>query len=77
MDISPQYTQERIRGVHINDIFVVGHFGLGVHYNGRSWRHYPEVALTGIDFSRDYKPQLMIAVGFLINQRAVILRMRR
>ncbi len=71
----PSYTKERIRGTDINDIFVVGHFGLVGHFNGLNWRHYPEVA-AALYYSCSYKNQTMVAVGER-NARGVILRMQR
>ena len=71
----PSYTKERIRGTDINDIFVVGHFGLVGHFNGLNWRHYPEVA-AALYYSCSYKNQTMAAVGER-NARGVILRMQR
>lgn len=76
IDALPPYTKECIRGNHINDLFVVGHFGLVGHYNGVSWQNYPEVSITGIYFSCDFKEDLMVAVGFR-NPDGIILQMWR
>jgi hypothetical protein len=34
---------ERVRGRNANDIFLVGHFGLVIHWNGVSWHRYDEI----------------------------------
>ncbi len=74
-DVSLIYT-ERIRGVALNDIFVVGDFGLVAHWNGLKWHVYPEVAAADIYNSVAYNGRMMVAVGFL-GARAVALRMYR
>ncbi len=37
----PLYYTRRIRGNHINDVFVVSDFGMTAHFNGVSWRVFP------------------------------------
>ncbi|MCX7759532.1 MAG: hypothetical protein N2169_08025, partial [bacterium] len=69
----PRYFMDRIRGNSINDIIVVGNFGLVTHYNGYNWRVYDEVSQADIYFSVDYKNNQFIAVGFL-GSRATVLR---
>ena len=39
----PNYHMESIRGTAENNIFAVGHFGFVAHYNGSTWRYYPEL----------------------------------
>ncbi|MGH2567551.1 MAG: hypothetical protein ACRDGA_04375, partial [Bacteroidota bacterium] len=68
------YTR-RVRGTDVHDVFVVGDFGFVAHYNGSSWRMYPEAAVA-LYYSMDYKNNLMIAVGAR-DGKAVILRMKR
>ncbi len=51
--IIPYYT-ERIRGAEVNDIFVVGDFGIVAHYNGISWKLFPQVAAADVYNSVDY-----------------------
>ncbi len=72
----PLIFTERIRGVALNDIFVVGDFGLVAHWNGLTWHVYPEVAAADIYNSVAYNGRMMVAIGF-IGARAVILRMYR
>jgi peroxiredoxin len=62
---------DRIRGVGLNDVFVVGDFGLVAHFNGFSWRIIPD-ANVALNHSIDYKNNLMLSVGQR-NQKAVIL----
>ena len=76
LDNLTKYAVERIRGTKSNDVFVVGHFGLVMHYNGMSWHYYPRAAAGYPYYSCDYKNSLLVAVG-IRNHRPVILRMWR
>jgi hypothetical protein len=67
----PLISTNRIRGIAKNDIFVGGDFGLLTHYNGLSWKVYPE-ANVALFYSLDYKNSALIAVGER-NGKAVIL----
>jgi hypothetical protein len=67
----PLYFTERVRGKDINDLFVVGHFGLIAHYNGSSWKTYPEASTALVYTSLDYKNNLMVTVGYTQNQAVV------
>ena len=70
----PLIYTNRIRGNAENDIWVVGDFGFAAHFNGYTWRTYPEVWLGSGDYlSLAVKGDAMIAVGSLSN-RAIILR---
>jgi hypothetical protein len=69
----PLIYTDRVRGISLNDVFVVGDFGLVAHYNGLSWRIIPE-ANVALNHSLDFKNNLMISVGQR-NQKAVILKM--
>ena len=71
----PLIFTNRIRGNDINDIFVVGDFGITAHYNGINWKVFPEVN-SPLYKSLDYKGNLMVAVGDR-NGRGIILRMFR
>jgi len=57
----PLIYMERIRGSEINDIFVVGHFGLVSHWNGLSWHTYP--AMQRKYYGLAVKGDLIVAVG--------------
>jgi hypothetical protein len=55
-----------IRGHGINDIFIVGSFGLVSHFNGMSWHHYMGNELPSFSggFNQmDYKGDIMVAIG--------------
>jgi hypothetical protein len=67
----PLFFTQRVRGKEKNDLFVVGDFGLLAHYNGVSWKTYPEAATAEIYKSLDYKNNLMVTVG-LTETQAVI-----
>jgi hypothetical protein len=73
--ITPVF-KERIRGNSKHDLFLVGDFGLLAHYNGVSWREYPEASTALVYTSLDYKNNLMVTVGHTQNQ-AVIQFMRK
>ena len=60
----PLGVNNRIRGNGPNDIFVVGDFGVAAHYNGKTWRSYPEAELKfGLYESMAMKGNLVVAVG--------------
>jgi len=71
----PLIFTNRIRGLDINDIFVVGDFGLVAHYNGLSWKVYPEVNFA-LYTSLDFKEDFMMAAGQR-NGKGYILKMSR
>jgi hypothetical protein len=54
-----------VRGSSSNDIFIVGHFGAVLHFNGATWHNYQsELALTGVVFHAvAIKGNIVIAVG--------------
>ncbi len=56
-------TTERIRGISNNDLFVVGHFGSIMHFNGTTFKVYPK-KMTGVYLSCAYKNRIMVSVGF-------------
>jgi hypothetical protein len=67
------YYSERVRGSDRNNAFVVGHFGQVGHFNGMSWRYYPEFFANGIYYSVNVTENVIVAVG-QIGGRAAILR---
>ncbi len=70
----PPYFSNRIRGTGANDVFVVGAFGLCGHFNGVSWKSYPEVALPDGSYEGLCVTQKMVvAVGYS-RARAIVLR---
>ncbi|RME59155.1 hypothetical protein D6779_04970, partial [Candidatus Parcubacteria bacterium] len=61
VEVIPAKT-ERIRGIALNDIFVVGHFGHIAHFNGNGFSVFrPNGAILYL--SCDYQNNLMVAVG--------------
>ncbi|MDP2208530.1 MAG: hypothetical protein Q8K98_07125 [Bacteroidota bacterium] len=72
----PPYFTDRVRGTSINDIFVVGNFGLFLHFNGFNWKFFSNVNAADIYYSVDYKKNTMVAVG-RGGSKSIILRMWR
>jgi hypothetical protein len=72
----PLLFKERMRGQSLNDLFVVGDFGLVAHYNGVGWYTYPNATAADVYWSVDQRNDLAVAVGFL-GSRAVVLQLRR
>jgi hypothetical protein len=73
----PLLFKRSIRGNDLNDIMIVGDFGLVSHYNGKSWHHYrgnelPNLA--GSYYSVSINGNIVTAVGDLDNGRAIFLR---
>ena len=62
---------ERVRGVGENDVFVVGDFGLIAHFNGASWKEYPEASTALVYTSLDYRNNLMVTVGYTQSQAVI------
>ncbi|MBV6510701.1 MAG: hypothetical protein FMNOHCHN_00178 [Ignavibacteriaceae bacterium] len=65
-DISqPPYYKTAVRANGLNDIFVVGAFGLILHYNGSTWHSYlPETYLNNGAYGRvAVKNNIVIAIG--------------
>ncbi len=54
---------EGIRGNGENDLFVVGHFGAVLHWNGQSWHRYQELPDDRIYYGVSVKGDLVVAVG--------------
>jgi len=73
-DVSYYFTN-KIRGSSAQDIMVVGDFGFVAHYNGSSWRSYPELMLpAGQIRSVAIKGNTAVAVGDFDGTRAAALR---
>ena len=67
----------RIRGTAQNDVVAVGAFGSCSHFNGDTWKTYPEVSLPGGSYEGlAVTKSFVVAVGFA-GDRAVALRGRR
>ncbi len=60
----PMIYMERIRGSAANNIFVVGDFGLVLHFNGQSWKDYSaQIPSSYLFWGLDVRDDLMVAVG--------------
>jgi hypothetical protein len=70
----PLYFSTRIRGNQINDVFVVGAYGLCGHFNGLTWHNYPELQQPGGSYEGlAVGGNLVVAVGDA-GGRALVLR---
>lgn len=73
----PNFYRESVRGNGLNDIFVVGHFGLVSHFNGVSWYHYNATQLpqfNGLYTSLAVKEDHVVAVGVFNAGLGIIVR---
>jgi hypothetical protein len=68
-----QYYSNAVRGTTLNEVVVVGAFRDLVHFNGWSWRTYPEIIGSGSWFSVSVRGKKVIAVGAMASQ-AIVLR---
>jgi hypothetical protein len=66
---------ERIRGIDLNDIFIVGHFGYIAHFNGLNFS-VKQTKSSMIYYSCDYVNNVMVAVG-TDGRKAYIAMMKR
>lgn len=76
----PMIFTEGIRGNALNDVIVVGDFGLVLHWNGVDWHQYTGAELPffpGQFESVDVTEDLVVAVGWFNDGRAVVLRGRK
>ena len=74
----PLYYTNRIRGNGLNDIFVVGDFGLLAHFNGLGWNIYQEflqLPVTAFN-SITVKENIMAIVGYNGEKALIILGKR-
>jgi hypothetical protein len=60
----PKYQMECIRGTAANNIFVAGHGGFVMHYNGKSWKYYPELLQWRVFKSIAVFEKLVVIVGY-------------
>jgi len=68
----PALYTKRIRGTQENNIWTVGDFGIGAHFNGVSWKVFSEIALPdGLYAGLAVTSKMMLAVG-QVGNRAVI-----
>ncbi len=74
----PPYYKTSIRGNGINDIMVVGAFGLLLHFNGFSWKNFQsEVNISGSYGRVNMKNNLVVCTGGLNNGKAIVTIGRR
>jgi hypothetical protein len=67
----PLYYTESIRGDGLNDIIVVGDFGLLAHFNGTSWKVYDN-PVADIYYSCAVRENLVVAVGMKGNSGFIV-----
>jgi hypothetical protein len=69
-----------IRGHGVNDVFIVGSFGLVSHFNGMSWHHYMGNELPSFSggFNQmDYKGNIMVAIGDIGSDALILMGRKR
>ncbi len=71
------FYSRNIRGSALNDIYVCGDYGFFAHYNGIRWTVFKNLYINGAYLSIAIKDNLVIAVGYLSNEQAVIIVGRR
>jgi hypothetical protein len=75
-NVTPYYTTA-VRGNNANDIFIVGGGGAVVHFNGSTWRNYPELAMNGLFSSIAIKKDLVALVGRIGNSAIIVMGRRK
>ena len=72
----PPIFYNRIHGSALNDIWVVGDFGIVLHFNGIRWKQFPEFWLTSGNYEGlSMKGKLAVAAGWK-EGRGIIVRLR-
>jgi hypothetical protein len=71
-----EFYSSGIRGNDTNDVFIVGAFGDVLHYNGSTWRQYPELRINGGYFRVAVKGNDVAAVGWNGQRAAVVIGKR-
>jgi hypothetical protein len=61
-----------IRGNDVNDIMVIGGFGLVAHYNGATWRRYPELGQHNERYLALYMTEHLAAIVGYRGGKAII-----
>lgn len=75
-DELPMNLLQSVSGNGPNDIFLAGHFGTVIHYNGKTWKYYQELAGSNALFAISVKNDCIIAVGHE-NQQGIIYHGKR
>jgi hypothetical protein len=60
-DVSPFYSFA-VRGSRSNDVIIAGGYGRVVHYNGSSWKAYPELALVNDSYLSLAMTERLVAI---------------
>jgi len=77
-DSMPPYYKGGIRGNEINDIIIVGAFGLLLHYNGFTWINFQNISYINGSYGRvDTKDNLVVCTGGLNDGQAIVTIGRR
>lgn len=58
------YKINAIRGTGLNNIIVAGAFGACMHFNGNTWRSYPELMINGSYYNVDFKNKAVVICGY-------------
>jgi hypothetical protein len=73
----PSIYKNAVRGNDINDIVVVGAFGLLLHYNGKAWMNFQETPYINGTLGRvDIKENIVCSVGSEDNKAVIIIGRR-
>ncbi len=60
----PSYYKDAVRGNSLNDIIVVGAFGILLHYNGNSWKNFQDITYINGALGRvDIKGNVVCTCG--------------
>jgi hypothetical protein len=73
----PNYYFITIRGSDENNIFAVGVYGMTVHYNGATWKDYPEMMIDGDYSGLDVKNNIVAIVGWKGSQAIAVIGKRQ
>jgi hypothetical protein len=66
-----------IRGNNANDLFTVGAYGATLHYNGATWKDYPELWMSGMFNAVAIKGNLVVIVGEIGNSAIIVMGRRK
>ncbi len=70
---SPSYITLRVRGSSWNNVFVAGVFGLVMHYNGSTWKDYPDLAFENGELNGlAVTDNLIVATGQIENKGIIV-----
>jgi hypothetical protein len=73
----PSYYKDAVRGNALNDIIVVGAFGLLLHYNGNSWKNFQDITYINGELGRvDINGNVVCAVGYDDNKAIIFIGKR-